>query len=68
MEVMVFQNPLTLGQKARMVRLSLRLRQSDVAARAGVPPQCVSQVERDAKVYPAARRRILQELGLEGET
>ncbi len=65
METLTFDHPLTLGQKARLLRIAAGLRQYELAILADVPPSAVSTFERDCKLYPLARRRILAALGLE---
>ena len=66
-DAIVTNFPLTLGQRVRLHRVALRWRQVDLADEAGVPPHCVSAVERDLPTYPAAKQRILEALGLEGD-
>lgn len=56
--------PITLGQRVRAQRIFLRWRQVDLAEEADVPPACVSRLERDLPIYPAAKSRILQTLEL----
>ncbi len=55
----------SLGQRVRVERVLRRWRQSDLADLAEVPQYRVSALERDAPVYPAARKRILAALDLE---
>lgn len=65
---MVLPCALSRGERARVFRVAVGYYQSDVAARAAVPPGLVSAFERDFRIYPAALRRILDaycELGLE---
>jgi transcriptional regulator with XRE-family HTH domain len=66
-EVLLFEHPLTLGQKVRILRISRRWTQNDLAHEADVPQYQVSALERDLKVYPKAKRRILAILGLNGD-
>ena len=54
----------SLGQKARMARVALDLRQVDVADLADVAQAHVSALERNVYVIPSIRRRILAALGL----
>jgi len=63
-EVFVFDHPLSLGQKVRIARIARRWTQDDLAEEACVAQHQVSALERDLPVYPAARRRILECLGL----
>lgn len=65
METLTFSHPLTLGQKARLLRIAAGLRQYELALLADVPPSCVSALERDCRLYASARNRILGALGLE---
>jgi len=67
--ILILEN-LTLGQKAKYLRLSLGLRQIDVASQAKVQPIDVTRLEHDRYVKPTIRKRILALLGLlevEGE-
>lgn len=66
-EVFLFDEQLTLGQKVRISRIAKRWTQEDLAYEAQVPQGCVSALERDLKVYPAAKQRILQILGIADE-
>ena len=59
---------LTLGQKARLLRIARGMRQFELAALADTSPSMVSALERDRKVYASARIRLIQVLGLEGES
>jgi transcriptional regulator with XRE-family HTH domain len=63
-EVFLFEEELTLGQKVRITRIAKRWTQVDLADEAKVPQGCVSALERDLKVYPAAKKRILQTLDI----
>lgn len=63
-EVFIFSELLTLGQKVRIARIARRWTQDDLAYEAQVTQANVSAVERDLRVYPAARQRILSILGL----
>ena len=58
---------ITLGQKAKFVRLSKGLRQIDLASLAKVNPLDITQLEHDRYVLPTRRKRILQVLELEDE-
>ena len=64
MEILFLQG-VTLGQRVRIARMLKRWRQSDLAEFAGVSQANVSALERDCPVYPAARQRLLDTLGLE---
>jgi transcriptional regulator with XRE-family HTH domain len=63
--VVVLDGEITLGCRARLVRIAKGLRQFDVAVGAGVGPGDVSLFERDVPVPPGVRRRILAALGIE---
>lgn len=63
-EVFLFKEPLTLGQKVRITRIAKRWTQVDLAYEAGVKQVNVSALERDLKVYPMAKERILRVLCL----
>jgi transcriptional regulator with XRE-family HTH domain len=64
-EVFLFNQPLTQGQKVRIARIARRWTQDDLAFEAQVTQGLVSALERDLRVYPAAKERILQALELE---
>ena len=68
MEILTIPGDLTIGRKARVLRVALGWRQYKLAVRADVPPSVVSAFENDSAVYPAARRRILAVLGLDDES
>ena len=55
---------LTFGERVRFTRLQLKLRQLDVASKAGVTVQEVIRLEKDTFVLPTRRKRILAVLGL----
>jgi transcriptional regulator with XRE-family HTH domain len=63
-EIFLFDEVLTLGQRIRITRIAKRWTQGDLACEASVPQGCVSALERDLKVYPAAKQKILQVLRL----
>ena len=63
--VFVFQK--SPGLTIRLVRVSKRLRQSDLAAIAGVTQADVSQIERDRKIVQTRQHRILEALGIDPE-
>ncbi len=63
-ELVVFTG-LTFGERVRLTRLKLQMRQLDVASQAGVTPQEVIRLEKDSYVLPTRRIRILQVLGIE---
>ncbi|MFQ6029158.1 MAG: transcriptional regulator [Dehalococcoidia bacterium] len=54
----------TLGLQVRVERVKRRLKQSELAALAGVGQADVNQLELDKKLVPARRRRILVALGI----
>jgi len=62
-DILVLSN-ITLGQKAKFVRLSKGLRQIDLASEAKVNPIDITQLEHDRYVLPSRRKRILAVLGL----
>ena len=64
-EVFIFNQPLTLGQKVRIARIARRWTQDDLAYEAQVAQGDISALERDLKVYPAAKQRVLKVLELE---
>lgn len=64
-EVLFLDYNLTLGQKVRIARIARRWTQEDLANEAEVSQGNVSALERDLKVYPAAKERILSALNLE---
>ena len=55
----------TLGTTIRIERIRRRWRQWDLALAANVSQADVSQVERDRKVLPSRRGRILEALGID---
>jgi transcriptional regulator with XRE-family HTH domain len=63
-EAFLFSEPLTLGQKVRIIRIARRWTQDDLAYQAGVQQTYVSALERDLRVYPLAKERILTALDL----
>ena len=67
-EVIIFQTPLTLGRKVRILRISHGWTQDDLALEANVPQGRVSALERDLPVYPSAKQRVLKVLGLNSES
>ncbi len=64
-EVFIFNEPLTLGQKVRIARIARRWTQDDLAYEANVTQANVSALERDIRVHPAARQRILKVLEIQ---
>ena len=54
----------SLGLQVKVERIKLRLKQSELAALAGVTQADVSQLERDKKLVPARRNPILVALGI----
>ena len=52
----------SFGLQARIERVKRRLKQSELAALAGVGQADVSQLELDKKLVPARRKRILAAL------
>lgn len=63
-EVLIFTG-LTFGERVRLTRLQLKLRQLDVASKAGVNTQEVIRLEKDSYVLPTHRKQILAVLGIE---
>lgn len=63
-EVVIFTG-LTFGERVRLTRLRLNLRQLDVASQAGVTTQEVIRLEKGGFVLPTHSKRILTVLGLE---
>ena len=61
--ILILEN-LTPGQKAKHIRLSLGLRQIDLASQAKVQPIEITRLEHNRYVKPTARKRILAVLGL----
>lgn len=63
--VLVIDQPLTIGQKVKLLRIARNWRQFDLAFHAAVTTYGVSLIERDLE-YPAeALRRIATTLGVE---
>ena len=58
---------LTLGEKARVVRVARNFRQHQLADLAGVSQTQVSSLERGEYVPLSIKRKILRALGLEAE-
>ena len=58
---------LTLGEKARVVRVVRKFRQQEVADRAGVSQAQISSLERGEYVPLSIKRKILRALDLEAE-
>ncbi len=54
----------SLGLQVRLERVKRRLKQSEVAAMAGVGQADVSQLELDKKLVPSRQKRILAALGM----
>lgn len=67
MEVLLFSEPLTLGQKVRIARVARRWTQDSLAYEAEVTQANVSALERDIRVYPAAKQRVLNVLEIHNE-
>lgn len=63
--ILEFDRDLTVGERARLVRISKGWRQIDVAAIVHCSPADVSQLERDCSVPPGVKVRILQALGID---
>ena len=55
----------TLGVLVRIERVRRRLKQSELAALAGVSQADVSQLELDKRLVPARRKRIIAVLSIE---
>lgn len=66
-DILILSN-ITLGQKAKFVRLSKGLRQIDLASLAKVNPLDITQLEHDRYVLPTRRKRILAALGMDNES
>lgn len=64
---LVFDHRLTLGWRAKLLRVARDWRQCDVAVRAGVSLSHVSDLERDLPVPSGVKGRLLRVLGLEGD-
>ena len=58
---------LTLGEKARVVRVIRKFRQQELADRAGVSQAQISSLERGEYVPLSIKRKILRALDLEAE-
>ena len=58
---------LTLGEKARVVRVVRKFRQQELADRAGVSQAQISSLERGEYVPLSIKRKILRALDLEAE-
>ncbi len=65
--ILTFDRELTLGERARLIRLSKGWRQIDVAAVVRCSPSDVSHLERDYFVSSGVKGRILTALGVEDE-
>ena len=63
-EAIHFTSKLTLGTKARIVRIARKWRQTDLATIASVSQANVSAFERDLPLCPSEEKRILEALGL----
>ena len=61
-EVVLFNEPLTLGQRVRIARIARRWTQDDLAYESDVTQANVSALERDLRVHPTAKQRILRVL------
>ena len=66
-DILILSN-ITLGQKAKFVRLSKGLRQIDLASLAKVNQLDITQLEHDRYVLPTRRKRILAVLGMGNES
>lgn len=55
---------LSLGEAARLTRLSLHKRQLDIAAESGTSIQEVIRFEKNSFVLPSRQQKILSVLGL----
>lgn len=66
-DILVFDHPLSLGLKTRLVRISRLLSQEELATLANVPQESVSRLERNLPIGHEAKQRILKILGLDGE-
>ena len=54
----------SVGQQAKLARVAQRLRQIDIASKAGVTVQEVIRLEKDSYVLPTRLQKILAVLGL----
>ena len=63
--IFTFDEPLSLGQKVRMLRAAYGWRQSDLAFHAAVTPGAVSAVERGRPFHPDVLARIGETFGVE---
>ena len=63
-EAIHFTSKLTLGTKARIIRIAQKWRQTDLATIASVSQANVSAFERDLPLCPSEEKRILEALGL----
>jgi len=61
-------NNVSPAMMVRLERIRRGWRQADLAEKAGVTQAEVSSLERGRYIIPAARRRILTSLGLDGGT
>ena len=63
-DILILTN-VSLGERAKFVRLSKGLRQIDLAAQAKVNPMDITNLEHNRYVLPTRRKRILAVLGLD---
>lgn len=66
-EILVLTN-MSEGQKAKLTRLSIGLRQIDLASMAKVNTIDITRLEKDRYVLPTRRKRILAVLGMDNES
>ena len=68
-EAITFNNGhLSSGAKVPILRISRCWTQADLAYEAKIPQYQISALERNLKVYPAAKRRILAVLELDDDS
>lgn len=63
--VLVFDHPLSLGEKVRLLRIARGWRQCDLAHHAAITPAAVSAVERDLQYNSTVLKRIASVFGVE---
>jgi len=65
-DILVFEAPLSTGERVRLLRISRKLRQTDIAWLAGTSQQEVSALERSLPIRREVAQKILKALGLDG--
>jgi transcriptional regulator with XRE-family HTH domain len=66
-DILILTN-VSLGERAKFIRLSKGLRQIDLAAQAKVNPMDITNLEHNRYVLPTRRKRILAVLGLDDDS